>query len=63
MSAEDVELVQQCVSLDPRERTEGKGFEGLKADLYFWGQIEMVAEFCEVKLNKVSRVKDIEHEV
>ncbi|KAK0507110.1 hypothetical protein JMJ35_010568 [Cladonia borealis] len=25
--------------------------------------IEMVAEFCEVKLNKVSRVKDIEHEV
>ena len=38
-------------------------YEGSRADLFCWGQIEMVAEFCEVRLNKVSRVKDIEHEV
>ena len=27
------------------------------------GQIEKVAEFCGLTLNKVPRVKDIEHEV
>ncbi len=44
-------------------RTKWGRYEGLKADLWPWGQIEMVAEFCEVRLNKVPRVKDIEHEV
>ena len=35
MSLEDVEQVQQCVSMDPRE---WKGrHEGLKADLWPWG--------------------------
>ena len=29
-----------------------------------WGElVEMVAEFCKVRLDKVPGVKDIEHEV
>ena len=30
---------------------------------FLGGQVEMVAEFCGVRLDKVPRVKDIEHEV
>ena len=51
-----------CKFGSSRTNVEAK-HEGLKTDLWRWGQIEMVAEFCELKLNKVSRVKDIEHEV
>ena len=31
--------------------------------MFLGGQVEMVAEFCGVKLDKVPRVRDIEHEV
>lgn len=54
LGMQDVEMVQQCVSMVIR-------FRG--GVLLTINQIEMVAEFASVPLNKVPRVADIEHEV
>lgn len=55
VSHEDVEVVQQCVCPHPII------FDSVR--LRFVVQIELVAAFTGVRLNKVPRVADIEHEV
>lgn len=57
VSPEDVETIQQCVSLVALDLLRSE--KGLTLRL----QIEKVATFCGLKLTKVPRVKDIEHEV
>lgn len=56
VSLEDVEIVQQCVSIC---LTVHEKHPYLQSVL----QIEMVAAFAGVRLNKIPRVADIEHEV
>ncbi len=55
VSHEDVEIVQQCV----RIRLFLTNHQYSQMAL----QIEMVAAFAGVRLNKIPRVADIEHEV
>ena len=57
VSAEDVETIQQCVSA---VQTISSYVEGRSSD---FEQIELVAEFCDLALDRVPRVADIEHEV
>lgn len=52
VSMEDTELVQQCVS----------GFGKSCASLTSF-QVEMIAEYAGVRLHRIPRVADIEHEV
>lgn len=53
VSKEDVETIQQCVGVGVDTETE-------IADIT---QIELVATFCGLRLHRVPRVADIEHEV
>ncbi len=55
VSHEDVEIVQQCVCI----RLFLMNYQYSQMAL----QIEMVAAFAGVRLNKIPRVADIEHEV
>lgn len=55
VSHEDVETIQQCVSF-----TASRRFKSLTDEFL---QIEKVAAFCGLRLTKVPRVADIEHEV
>ena len=52
VSKEDVEATHQCVS-----------FYNSKWRMCWFLQIELVAKFCGIRLHKVPRVADIEHEV
>jgi uncharacterized alpha-E superfamily protein len=52
VSNEDVETIQQCVSSLTLLRSSADD-----------EQIELVAKFCGLRLHKVPRVADIEHEV
>ena len=70
VSKEDVEVVQQCVSRNPilpfildKIRACFVCSIQRRADLSSPIQIELVADFAEVPLNRVPRVDDIEHEV
>lgn len=57
VSYDDVETIQQCVSsIDPSSVS-------VRLVIKESEQIEKVAEFCGLTLNRVPRVKDIEHEV
>ena len=55
VSSEDVETVQQCVCIRPSSEN--------PSCLRIVSQIELVAAFAGLHLNKVPRVADIEHEV
>lgn len=55
VSYDDVETIQQCVSIVRNAR----GMTMLTVNV----QIEKVAAFCGLQLTRVPRVKDIEHEV
>lgn len=54
VSAEDVESLQQCVSCCAGT---------VQGSLLTYYQIELVAKFCGLRLHRVPRVADIEHEV
>ncbi len=56
VSCDDVELIQQCVSARRTSKTSLVVYTDLS-------KIEKVATFCGLKLTKVPRVRDIEHEV
>lgn len=56
VSHEDVEIVQQCVRICAASH-------GGSPRLQMLLQIEMVAAFAGIRLNKIPRVADIEHEV
>ena len=57
VSHEDVETVQQCVCI--LSSFESENPSGLRVTI----QIELVAAFAGIHLNKIPRVADIEHEV
>ena len=59
VSSEDVETVQQCVCLHSCSKSNPKTLHAY--DSYV--QIELVAAFAGIHLNKIPRVADIEHEV
>ena len=54
VSIEDVESLQQCVSWCSGT---------VQGSLLTYNQIELVARFCGLRLHRVPRVADIEHEV